>query len=999
MERTNKNSEIQSNKEEIKEKPPLSERNPLNKKDELNQTQKKSYFQKHKLLIIPLIILICVIIVSLTTFIIFYSKKKDDTPVIVEIKREINQIDYYYSNKKQAIDIENLNSNENVRNLEDEITKTSQLVSINSLIIINTFDIQKDKDGRDVFKSFIIIKELNATKENENEQKILSLDLNITEGDKYEENQNEENLNEINNIPLIQVEYYKNGTIINEYVHKNLNQSYLEILEYSKEKLIPLVAESLYKNNNLRTLSEGEDKISYEENKKENVIILKREVNKKVSNNGIIMKDSLNKGNMTTTIVNGTIQNIELNASLSLLTNDTNENKDETFVELPYQKISSEYYENFTFVKSDISKQITNNLKKLSEKLSLINKNLIDKENEKVEDNLEEKSNLRRLASDSFFIDDSKEHTIISTSFLGAKIRLYILIQSYLNSGKIKIKLNLQFGSITVTIIGYEKYIQVNYGQNQILNTIIGYKNYVDNYEKNFLRSLINFDKTLKVIYKNINYNIQKLIKNKNKLFEIIDKYEKKTLSAEDLIKNFKKINITQLENEFIVHFELIYLKNLESYINNFKKNITQYFNGKTPKIPNYYSPLYTLKQLNQKITKDVVSLTKDAQKYFNSKRNLRNLEDINDIEDENIDKDLLRGLSQNSSVSGNNFTTGIIQDFDKMSYEYYLFIYNLSLNSDRNSIKQLLPNLYNTIFSGFLSKNYSKPKFLLNTTIQTNNQANITNSIKQIYSAANSLQIKVKSFFTITNFVNQFNQITNALKDIYINIFPNSKLITYNSMLLNWKKILKSLPNKIYLDIDLRRKDLKLFGVNIGYFGYKFKLEGRLKQSLLNVKVFISYSLHDYSISLNVVVQSSSELTIEGSIDALVIGGGAEAYISFGKFEFYFKPSINLLNLNGKIKSGIIYYIPQLGFRAYVTYTVIVLKCKIILIIPICYPWIEKRKTTLFDVHTPSKYYSLNWDRNFYVEIENNSKWKERELADLKILISKENWIIKYFN
>ena len=199
MERTNKNSEIQSNKEEIKEKPPLSERNPLNKKDELNQTQKKSYFQKHKLLIIPLIILICVIIVSLTTFIIFYGKKKDDTPVIVEIKREINQIDYYYSNKKQAIDIESLNSNENVRNLEDEITKTSQLVSINSLIIINTFDIQKDKDGRDVFKSFIIIKELNATKENENEQKILSLDLNITEGDKYEENQNEENINEINN--------------------------------------------------------------------------------------------------------------------------------------------------------------------------------------------------------------------------------------------------------------------------------------------------------------------------------------------------------------------------------------------------------------------------------------------------------------------------------------------------------------------------------------------------------------------------------------------------------------------------------------------------------------------------------------------------------------------------------------------------------------------------------------------------------------------------------
>ncbi len=49
----------------------------------------------------------------------------------------------------------------------------------------------------------------------------------------------------------------------------------------------------------------------------------------------------------------------------------------------------------------------------------------------------------------------------------------------------------------------------------------------------------------------------------------------------------------------------------LKSNINDFKKNITQYFNGKTPSIPNHYDPLYKIKQLNQKITKDVVSLKK----------------------------------------------------------------------------------------------------------------------------------------------------------------------------------------------------------------------------------------------------------------------------------------------------------------------------------------------------------------------------------------------------
>ncbi len=500
-----------NNKEEITVKKTTTENNPL--KQNTSQPQKS---KKNKLLIILLSILVCVIIVSTILSLIFIGRKKDDTRVIVEIKREIDQIDYYYLTKKQKTDLEYKNK-EKLRNLDDEIVKDSNLIITNSLISVNTFDIVKDKEGRNIYKSFIIIKELNLTDENQNEGNLISLNFDELN-----------DLDDINNIPLIQVEFYKDGTIINEYVPKNLNESYLNLLEYSKEKLIPLVAESLYKNNNLRTLSEDEDKISYEENKKENVIILKREVNKKVSNNGIIMKDSLNKGNMTTTIVNGTIQNIELNASLSLLTNDTNENKDETFVELPYQKISSEYYENFTFVKSDINKQITNNLKKLSEKLSLINKNLINKENEKVEDNLEEKSNLRRLASDSFFIDDSKEHTILSTSFLGAKIRLYIRIETYLDSGKIRIKLNLQFGSINVTITSYEKDIQVNKGQKKILNSIIGYKNYVDNYEKNFLHSLICFDNTLKLLYKTINEKVQKLNQNNNKLFEIIDKYEKK---------------------------------------------------------------------------------------------------------------------------------------------------------------------------------------------------------------------------------------------------------------------------------------------------------------------------------------------------------------------------------------------------------------------------------------------------------------------------------------
>ena len=320
-----------NNKEEITVKKTTTENNPL--KQNSSEPQ-KSNLKKNKLLIILLSILVCVIIVSTILSLIFIGRKKDDTRVIVEIKREIDQIDYYYLTKKQKTDLEYKNK-EKLRNLDDEIVKDSNLIITNSLISVNTFDIVKDKEGRNIYKSFIIIKELNLTDENQNEGNLISLNFDELN-----------DLDDINNIPLIQVEFYKDGTIINEYVPKNLNESYLNLLEYSKEKLIPLVSESLYKKDNLRTLSENsEEELSYEENKNENSIILKKGLNKQVYVHGNVMKDSINKGNMSTTIINGIIQKIDLNASVSFTTNDNEENieKDKTFIQLPYQKISSDF--------------------------------------------------------------------------------------------------------------------------------------------------------------------------------------------------------------------------------------------------------------------------------------------------------------------------------------------------------------------------------------------------------------------------------------------------------------------------------------------------------------------------------------------------------------------------------------------------------------------------------------------------------------------------------
>ena len=491
-----------NNKEEITVKKTTTENNPL--KQNTSQPQKSS-LKKNKLLIILLSILVCVIIVSTILSLIFIGRKKDDTRVIVEIKREIDQIDYYYLTKKQKTDLEYKNK-EKLRNLDDEIVKDSNLIITNSLISVNTFDIVKDKEGRNIYKSFIIIKELNLTDENQNEGNLISLNFDELN-----------DLDDINNIPLIQVEFYKDGTIINEYVPKNLNESYLNLLEYSKEKLIPLVSESLYKKDNLRTLSENsEEELSYEENKNENSIILKKGLNKQVYDHGNVMKDSINKGNMSTTIVNGIIQKIDLNASVSFTTNDNEENieKDKTFIQLPYQKISSDFSSNFNFIKSDKNKKITNNFKNLVKKVSLVNKNILDKKNNENEEEVkesEENSNLRRLLfTNSIFNSISTESTIFSTYFLGLYYRLYVRTETDLKNGLIYSFLYLRYGGVDYLLNSQKDYTNINISelQKKIMNSAIAYKTDTQNYAKNFLNKLKNLKSSIESNLQSINNRI-----------------------------------------------------------------------------------------------------------------------------------------------------------------------------------------------------------------------------------------------------------------------------------------------------------------------------------------------------------------------------------------------------------------------------------------------------------------------------------------------------------
>ena len=685
--------DIEINEQEINNKITEAENSSLkidrNNKNEFSD--KKSCFMKHRLLIILSIIIGAILIITSLVITILVLQKKQEK-IIVDIKREINQIDYYRSTKKQRIYFENVKSSndENLRNLEEEIYENSTETTINFLTSINTYDVKKYFNGTTIYKSFIIIKELSYINENGNDEKILSFDFD-------EINESNENIEEIDNIPLIKVEFYKNGTIINEFIPKNLNQTFLDLLDYSKEKLIPLVSESLYNNNNLRTLSEDYEKLSYK--KENNIVVLKREINTKVNNNGNIIKDSINEGNMETKIINGTIKNIELKSRVSLSTNDTheenNENEDNVYFKLPYHKISSDVYENFTFIKSDINEKITNNLKKLITKCNLVDKNKLDEEEEiKEENNKEElEDKLRRLSSNSLFKDNYQELTIIDNEFLGSNLRVYLRVETLLNLEKLVITLNVEYNSVNYVLFKFNRYLKIVDAQVKIINNLIAYKKQVNNFANNFFNLM---NETLIPLFNDTYDKAIDYINETLQIFPYIDKILKIVESDDPPdSEESEEYYISQI-NEIIENLSEFSFNDLDSEVDNFTENIQNYFTNKTLSIENNPNPINEFNDLNKDFEKDIPTLSTDAVNFFEKKHTI-----INQVQEflqkqinEFIYLNKTRNLSEINFVSGNPYIDSVLQDFDRIRYDCIYLLYTLIIQN-----KQLKSNCRGKIF------------------------------------------------------------------------------------------------------------------------------------------------------------------------------------------------------------------------------------------------------------------------------------------------------------
>ncbi len=71
-----------------------------------------------------------------------------------------------------------------------------------------------------------------------------------------------------------------------------------------------------------------------------------------------------------------------------------------------------------------------------------------------------------------------------------------------------------------------------------------------------------------------------------------------------------------------------------------------------------------------------IPTLSNEKVKYFSQNRHLRNLNDlknlVNDLKNENNNNEFLRGLIETPYINGNHFINSVLQDFDRISYEFY---------------------------------------------------------------------------------------------------------------------------------------------------------------------------------------------------------------------------------------------------------------------------------------------------------------------------------------
>ena len=262
MENTSNNYNLNDLKKEIK-----SEKSSQKEKSTIN-------YSKKKIIIIVSIIIILIIVglILIIGHIAFgwFKKKKE---LVVEQKRQENNVSRYLETKN-ATNIYNYDGINDTQNIINNTILTDFIVALNKKTKIDKRYDLSDIDY--IYETFLLI--INITLLNETDslflgglniyddsktiQDLIEINYNLFPNNSYE-SINLTNKTQ-NNIPFCKFYFYENGTLDNIYFPINVNDFYKSAIEDLIEKVTPKLSKSLYKNEtNKRRLDNKEEGVYF----------------------------------------------------------------------------------------------------------------------------------------------------------------------------------------------------------------------------------------------------------------------------------------------------------------------------------------------------------------------------------------------------------------------------------------------------------------------------------------------------------------------------------------------------------------------------------------------------------------------------------------------------------------------------------------------------------------------------------------------------------------
>ena len=222
-----------------------SHTNSLEKSDINTKKEKCSFLQSKKSKLIFFTILGLLIVIGVILIVVWqtgaFTKAKTEThtnPLIVNLKRELNEISRYTEVTHYLSSIE---LNETV-----EVNNETGIIDF----IVNIHDIKKLSDNTNLYDAYIVLISMyqyNETNTTSNKELITSFEVyNFTDFDLFKKTLTQEQLETINSLPIMKVSFYENGTIHEMEVTSEISIFTKETLKGVASKVIPSISKELY---------------------------------------------------------------------------------------------------------------------------------------------------------------------------------------------------------------------------------------------------------------------------------------------------------------------------------------------------------------------------------------------------------------------------------------------------------------------------------------------------------------------------------------------------------------------------------------------------------------------------------------------------------------------------------------------------------------------------------------------------------------------------------